>query len=221
MKKVILMLSCAAMISFVACDKKNDEAEMSRKELRDYVDSVKKADAEYSDMYWANVEAGYQAKAAKAEAASMNDEDEKKKVEEAKSDFETYKMKYSEELQKKNNEETYARNKAFRDALFGEGKIGADISFAWVNANNILGVYEKFVNVVDVNKDNYSREDWDEIKVLYEALDTRKNEVEKELATKDNMAIAKQKVRFATIKAVNRPMAKATENSEAKEMDKK
>ena len=214
------MLSCAAMISFVACEKKNDEAEVNRKELRDYVDSVKKADAEYSDTYWANVEAGYHAKAVKAEASTMNNDEEKKKVEEAKSDFEAYKAKYTEELQKKRDEEVYAKKKAFRDALFGEGKIGADISFGWVDAKNIRGVYENFVNVVDTNKDNYSREDWDEIKVLYEALDTRKNEVEKELATKDNMAIAKEKVRFVAIKAMNRPMAKEKENSDAKEMDK-
>ena len=215
------MLSCAAMISFVACEKKNDEATVTRKELRDYVDSVKKADAEYSDTYWANVEAGYHAKAVKAEAATANDEEEKKKVEEAKSDFEAYKAKYTEELRKKKDEEVYAKKQAFRDALFGEGKIGADINFSWVDASNIRGVYENFVNVVEANKDNYSREDWDEIKVLYEALDTRKNEVEKELSSKDNMAIAKQKVRFVAIKAVNRPMAKAEENSEAKDMDKK
>jgi hypothetical protein len=31
------------------------------------------------------------------------------------------------------------------------------------------------------------------------------------------MAIAKQKVRFAAIKAVNRPLAKVQENSDAKE----
>lgn len=221
MKRIVLMLSCAAMISFVACEKKNDEAAVTRKELRDYVDSVKKADAEYSETYWANVEAGYHAKAVKAEAASVNNEEEKKKVEEAKSDFEAYKAKYTEELQKKKDEEVYAKKQAFRDALFGEGKIGADISFAWVDAKNIRGVYENFVNVVEANKDNYSREDWDEIKVLYEALDTRKNEVEKELSSKDNMAIAKQKVRFVAIKATNRPMAKAEENHEAKEMDKK
>lgn len=221
MKKLVLMLSCAALISVVACEKKNDEATVTRQELKDYVDSVKKADAEYSDIYWANVEAGYQTRVAKAEAAAVNDEKEKQKVEEAKADFESYKMKYTEELQKKKDEEVYAKKKAFRDALFGEGKIGADISFAWVDAKNIRGVYENFVNVIEANKDNYSREDWDEIKVLYEALDTRKNEVEKELATKDNLAIAKQKVRFVAIKATNRPMAKAEENMEAKEMDKK
>jgi hypothetical protein len=64
--------------------------------------------------------------------------------------------------------------------LFGEGKIGDDMNFDWVNATNILGVYDQFVNTVKDNKDNYSREDWDEIKLMYEALDSRKNTVEKE-----------------------------------------
>jgi hypothetical protein len=38
-----------------------------------------------------------------------------------------------------------------------------------------LGVYDQFVNTVQTNKDKYSREDWDEIKLMYEALDSRKN----------------------------------------------
>jgi hypothetical protein len=29
-----------------------------------------------------------------------------------------------------------------RNALFGEGKIGDDMNFDWVNATNILGVYD-------------------------------------------------------------------------------
>jgi hypothetical protein len=165
MKKVVLMLSCLATMSFVACEKKNDEAKVSREELRNYVDSVKKADAEYTENYLANVEAGYKARLARAEAATVNDEEEKKKVDDAIEDFEDYKAKYNEEYQKKKNEEVYAKKQAFRDALFGAGKIGADISFAWVNAQNIRGVYENFVNVVEANKDNYTREDWDEVHV--------------------------------------------------------
>ncbi|MDB5273929.1 MAG: hypothetical protein JWO58_2296 [Chitinophagaceae bacterium] len=221
MKKIVLMLSCAAMISFVACEKKGDEAKVSQKELRDYVDSVKKNEAEYNDEHWMKVEEGYQLRLVKAEAATMHDEEEKKKVEASKEEFNTYKEKYHDEAQKKKDEEVFAKKQAFRDALFGEGKIGADISFSWVTAANIKDVYVNFVNVVDKNKDTYSREDWDEVKVLYEALDTRKNEVEKELSSKDNMTIAKEKVRFVAIKAVNRPMSKVEENHEAKEMDKK
>jgi hypothetical protein len=51
-------------------------------------------------------------------------------------------------------------------------KIGEDMNFSWVNKDNI-GIYQNFVTV-DNNKDAYSREDWDEVKLMYEALDSRK-----------------------------------------------
>jgi len=53
--------------------------------------------------------------------------------------------------------------------------------------------------------------------VLYEALDTRKNEVEKNLSTKDNLKIAKEKIRFASIESIERPLSKVSENSDAKQ----
>jgi len=185
------------------------------------VDSVKKESTEYSHEHWAKVEMGYQEHLVKAEAAAIHDEEQKKKIDEDKETFKAYKNNYESELQKKKDNEVNAKKQALRDALFGEGKIGSDISFSWVDAKNIKDVYVNFVNVVEANKMKYSREDWDEIKVLYEALDTRKNEVEKELSSKDNMVIAKEKVRFATVKSIDRPMAKVEENHEAKEMDKK
>ena len=86
-----------------------------------------------------------------------------------------------------------------------------------VTANNILSVYKNFVNTIADNKNNYTREDWDEIKVLYEALDTRKNAVEKDLATKDNLKIAGLKIKFVAIKATHRGGEKAEENKKAKE----
>lgn len=63
----------------------------------------------------------------------------------------------------------------------------------------------------------YTREDWDEIKVLYEALDTRKNEVEKDLSGSDNLKIAGLKVKFAAIKATHRAGTKGTENQDSKD----
>jgi hypothetical protein len=104
-----------------------------------------------------------------------------------------------------------------RNALFGEGKIGDDMSFSWVNAQNIHSVYQQFVHTVEDNKDSYSREDWDEIKLLYEALDSRKNTVEKEgLTSEDNRKIAGLKMKFAPMYTVNRMGAKSEENREAK-----
>ena len=63
-----------------------------------------------------------------------------------------------------------------------------------------------------------SREDWDEIKLMYEALDSRKNTVEKEGLTKeDNRKIAGLKFKFAPMLTVNRMGAKSEEMKEAKE----
>jgi ABC-type oligopeptide transport system ATPase subunit len=104
-----------------------------------------------------------------------------------------------------------------RNALFGEGKIGEDMSFAWVNAKNIHSVYQQFVHTVEKNKDSYSREDWDEIKLMYEALDSRKNTVEKEgLTGEDNRKIAGLKLKFAPMYTLNRMGAKSEETAAAK-----
>ena len=105
---------------------------------------------------------------------------------------------------------------ALRNRLFGEGVVGKDLRFGFVNSGNAKSVYEKFVNGVSDHRNSYSREDWDEIKVLYEALDNRKNAIEPELSAKDNRAIAGLKIRFASIKAWNRPGTKVEENQMAK-----
>ena len=104
-----------------------------------------------------------------------------------------------------------------RDALFGAGKIGDDMNFKWVNKDNIHEVYQNFVSTAENNKDKYSREDWDEVKLMWEALDSRKNTVEKEgLSSSDNRKIASLKIKFAPMMLVNRMGAKAAETKAAK-----
>jgi len=105
---------------------------------------------------------------------------------------------------------------SLRNRLFGEGVVGKDLKFGFVNGSNVKSVYEKFVNGVSDNRNTYSREDWDEIKVLYEALDNRKNVIEPQIKTKDNLDIARLKIRFTAIKAWNRPGTKVDENQLAK-----
>ena len=105
----------------------------------------------------------------------------------------------------------------FRNKFFKGQEIGDDMSFAWVNKDNILSVYDTFITTAIDNKDSYSREDWDEIKMMYEALDSRKNTVENEgLSSSDNMKIASLKVKFAPTYTINRTGAKSEENAEAK-----
>ncbi len=224
MKKMQLMIGAVVLAGgFSACSNSNEEAKQDATALAVYVDSVDQVTPVYTTAYWSDIDNGYKMRVEKAEKnmAAMS-ADDKAKAEASKAKYETLKAKYEMAIKEKDAADKAAvatpnYRQVLRSNLFGEGKIGSDMKFGFVTANNVKDVYEKFVNTVADNKNNYTREDWDEIKTLYEALDIRKNEVEKDLATKDNLRIAALKVKFAAIKSVERPAAKAEENMKSKD----
>jgi hypothetical protein len=209
---------------FAACNNSATEtAKQDAANLNQYVDSVESIPPVYTVANWSAVDNGYQERALKAEQtlATLEAAD-KAKVEESKAKYAALKTTYEAKLKEKEAEAKLAAatpdyRQVLRNRLFGEGKIGADMKFEFATANNLLSVYKNFVNTVADNKNNYTREDWDEIKVLYEALDNRKNAVEKDLPSGDNLKIAGLKIKFASIKATNRGGAKAEENRESKQ----
>jgi hypothetical protein len=211
-----------------------------------YVDSLEKLTPTYTVGYWNPLDSIYQARAMQAEMSLANlDAADKEKYEASKVKYAKMKADYEAKLvaeqTSSNNklQETQIAladekskdkmstnttvvvaapdyKQVLRNALFGEGKIGTDMKFDYANAQNILGIYKNFVNTVADNKKNYTREDWDEIKVLYEALDNKKNSIEKNLASADNNEIAGLKIRFASIKGIYRISAKSVENTDSK-----
>ncbi|MCP2027627.1 hypothetical protein L1276_002787 [Flavobacterium sp. HSC-32F16] len=218
MKNIKIVLGIALIaLGFTSCkDEKQEKAQKTIDSYVAYVDSVKNVSAENLKADWKAVDAEYDRRSQEAQAALADLKDNTAETEKVN----TSKVKYEEF---KNEMTTVfappapSPKQQLRNALFGEGKIGDDMSFAWVNAQNIHSVYQQFVHTVENNKDKYSREDWDEIKVLYEALDSRKNTVEKEgLTSEDNRKIAGLKVKFAPMYTLNRMGAKAEENKEAK-----
>jgi len=220
MKKVLM--GCLIAAIFMACESKPHRETSSVQDLASYVDSVNRLDEGNVSSNWSTIEKRYKTKLEQAAAADKSEE-EKTSLAESKAKYKKFRAKYTseslpEEVRSASNSDAVKPEgrRSLRNVLFGEGKIGTDMNFKWVTAKNIRQVYEHFVHSVKVNKDNFSREDWDEIKVLYEALDSRKNEVEKDLSDKDNLAIAKQKVEFAAYKTIERPLAKGKENREAK-----
>jgi hypothetical protein len=218
-KTKLLITAAITSIGFTACNTPNDAANKDAEVLTMYVDSVDNLTPVYTTEYWTVIDNGYQERALKAEAtnASLKEED-RAKAEASKTKYEVLKAKY--ELNIKENEAKASSpnfRTVLRNRLFGEGKVGDDMKFEYVTGNNIRDIYQNFVDVVADNKNSYSREDWDEINVLYEALDTRKNVVEKDLATNDNIKIAGLKVRYASIAATHRGGTKVAENAEAKQ----
>lgn len=218
MKSTNLVLGMAVVaLGFASCKgEKEKEAEKTVESYVVYVDSLENVAPEDAKANWQSIEATYELKNNQAETALLD----LKESEEARAKMEASRTKYAA-LQAQIQAETQAQmpnsKQQMRNALFGEGKIGEDMNFSWVNKDNILNVYQQFVNTVQANKDSYSREDWDEIKLMYEALDSHKNTVEKEgLTSSDNKKIAGLKLNFAPMYTLNRMGAKTEEMEEAK-----
>lgn len=211
-KLLMIPVLCA---SIVACNGDNDKARLAVNDLRSYVDSADVSSPEYTEDGWKTFNNEYESRASKIGDTSRLSEEDRTQLNTTRAKYTSYRTRYETELRTRTA--AASAKQKMRNELFGEGRLGNDLSFSFVTADNLLATYTQFVDVVAKNKDAYSREDWDEIKMLYEALDNRKNEVEKDLASKDNIKIAQQKVRFSAIKSVNRPLAKAEENEAAKQ----
>jgi hypothetical protein len=211
MKKILSIIILAfGSIAFVACSEQK-KADRSYDDYKEYVNDHRNNTENYYDREWNELEAEYNERRMKAEA-KMDEWNAEMKTEYAQlqNDWESFKYDYIAEREKKEAEQLTS---AMTAEMF-PGGIAADMSN--VTADNLLEVHTHFVNYVEMHKDNLTREQWDLVGVQWEALGARKNAVEKELKTADNMKIAEQKVKFGAIKTANMPTAKAEEKSEVK-----
>lgn len=228
MNKFVLKsgLLSVILIGIISCNKKENElADQRISELESYVDSLKSVSDEDVQANWAVIADQYDIKSSQANDALATLDEKSKTASQVRIDatntqYQEIKGNAETVAAAKTEEATATANptQSLRDRLFGAGKIGNDMSFAWVNKNNILTVYENFFQTYKDNKGDFTREDYDEIKLMYEALDNRKNTVEKEgLSGDDNAKISSIKVQFGPMFKVNRVGAKGRETAKAKE----
>ena len=186
-----------------------------------YVDSLGNVASLDAKGNWQAIDADYQMRSVEADAALANLKDKiaaQELIDASRAKYLELKAKVEADLTADQPAAVVNPKQQLRNALFGEGKIGDDMNFNWVNASNIHRVYQQFIHTAEDRKDSYSREDWDEVKLMYEALDSRKNTVEKEgLTAEDNRKIAGLKFKFAPMLKLNRMGAKSEEMKEAKQ----
>lgn len=214
--KILAMLSIGLLLTSCVDEKKLKAEKASNDYVRlvDSVTALKEADA-IANWDTINASLEYKLNQAKLELDKLEDKSSLDSItNNATTRYELFKISINEDvLENKAQNEVLFKGRA----LFGADYLADDMKFAWVNKDNILSVYDQFVSTVQKNKDSYSREDWDEIKLMYEALDTRKNTVEKNgLSSSDNSKIASLKFKFAPMYKLNRMGAKSEENAEAK-----
>jgi hypothetical protein len=213
-----VVLSVMLSVAMVSCESESEkQIDRDLTRLGVYLDSVEAATPVYTEQAWDNIQAEYNNTIAKIDVGGKEmSKDANTKLEAVKADYNKLKVDYNSHIASAKEQAANSYKTNLRKDLFGGEQIGDDKQFNFVTAQNALSVYDRFVTTVKNNKNEYSREDWDEIKVLYEALDNRKNEIEKDLATSDNLKIAKHKIQFASIQAVKRPASKIGENEDAK-----
>ena len=222
MKNTKLFLGIALVaLGFASCkDEKETQAQKTVDTYVMYVDSLGNVASLDAKGNWQAIDADYQMRSVEADAALANLKDKiaaQERIDASRAKYLELKAKVEADLAADQPAAVVNPKQQLRNALFGEGKIGDDMNFNWVNASNIHRVYQQFIHTAEDRKDSYSREDWDEVKLMYEALDSRKNTVEKEgLTAEDNRKIAALKFKFAPMLKLNRMGAKSEEMKEAK-----
>jgi len=222
----VIAVAALTALSITSC--KNEAKENAEKNVDHYVtfvDSVNNLDAAERAANWDAIASEYEMRRTAADSAAVvlgSDDKATERLNESNAKYDGVKAAAEAEAKAKADAaasaSTATTGGGLADTLFGPGAVvGNDMAFAWVNKDNILSVYQKFYETFDANKDAYSRQDLDKIKAWYEALDTRKNTVEKEgLSSSDNGKIASLKLKFAPKFKWERLTAKGEENDDAK-----
>jgi hypothetical protein len=216
--KTTLAIVAIASLGTSCMDDKKGDAEKKLDRFSIYIDSVSNVEANEIAMNWETIESNYdksRLEAKEAIATVAENSEMQAAFELSNEKYLAFKVEVNQEIAEMEMANSKLR---MRQSLLGNNFNGSDMKFTWINKDNILEVYDNFVTTVANNKDSYSREDWDEIKLMYEAIDTRKNTVENEgLTSADNRKIAGLKLKFAPMYTFNRMGAKSDENAAAKQ----
>lgn len=213
---IVGILGCTLVLS--SCTQEKTKVEQISDNFVRYVDSVSNVQTDNAVENWNEIQSEFE-KAKENVTTEIEKLEDKmsfqEMVDKAVLKYEKFKI---DVLSEKEKAVAANQKNRIREALLGSNYVENDMTFKWINKDNILNVYDNFVTIVQENKDSYSREDWDEIKLIYEAIDSRKNTVENEgLTSADNRKIAALKLKFASIYTINRMGAKSEENAKAKQ----
>lgn len=215
MKKVLFGTIIAAT-ALVACKSgNNDQAVIT--DLNNTIDSLQAVnDSLYTAEKWSEIDSKINEKMMQIDTAKL-DENGKAEYMKTKEKYNSYKMNYVTKIeeQHRNDSMKMAAAAMSNDApkmevgkvIFVNSPMKDPKDFSWVNGANCLTTYQNFYDVVN-KKGDWTSEQLEYIKTYYEDLDTRKNEIEKDMPTGDNNKVAAVKLKFAPWFATHKISAK-------------
>lgn len=208
----LTMTICAiGSLSMISCEDPNESrAENEFNEYRDYVEAESGAfdnsdDWEWDeyDNNWREYDSAYQ------EHATGVEENLEYLSEENKAEYDRMQGEYENRRSMYEQRSAEEDNNIDENSISGRMYVAVDIvdpnpdnvEFSKVTAENLRETYKNFVDYIESNKGEMTDEDWENAEIIWEALNLRKNEVEKDIPTEDNVAIGTLKVEYGALKS--------------------
>ena len=158
MKNTKLFLGIALVaLGFASCkDEKETQAQKTVDTYVMYVDSLGNVASLDAKGNWQAIDADYQMRSVEADAALANLKDKiaaQERIDASRAKYLELKAKVEADLAADQPAAVVNPKQQLRNALFGEGKIGDDMNFNWVNASNIFYTDESIItkNKIKVN----------------------------------------------------------------------
>lgn len=205
----ILIAVFATGFILSSCEDPNKlRAEREFNEYRDYVETESDIFDVENDWNWEEYEANwqeydslYQEHASEVEGnREYLSDDDISEFEQFQSQYEERKSRYEKRAASEgSNADKSLISKQMYTAMNIENS--NDIDLSGVTADNARQSYKNFVDYIEQNKKDMNQADWRNAEIIWEALNLRKNAIEEDISTKDNLAIGTLKVEYGALKS--------------------
>ena len=196
----ISMVLMGLVFSFSGCSESTAQKDKDVESLKEFVTDLKDKTENKLESGWESVDDEFEEKVEKIDGKKDDlSDDVKAEVKQLKADFaemkESYQAKFKE--QKMAMEVKLVKN--LYDVMLTDD---SNFDLMLVTEDNITPIYKSFVDELDNNKDDYTKEEWDEVNVLWDALNERKDKLEDQLPAAEKLEIAKLQARYVAFKAL-------------------
>jgi hypothetical protein len=185
-------------------DKGREQTQKSLTEFKIYVKEHKEAADKYAEEKWEDIEKEYEDKKADLDKNVQDmDKEMKQSYANAVADWEEFKNDLDSRAKAKQQEKKATELKH----TFAPDYIKTDMSN--ISGKNIVIVYTHFFNVIEKNKEVYTKEEWVIANDYWNTLNDIRDRLDeqKAISKEDNRDINEIRIKYGATKALNKPFA--------------
>lgn len=189
----LLTLLCLFSIGFSSCTVSRDrEVEDEISSFRNWVNDQAATIADRTEQDWERAKESFRVRTEEL------DQRQDKFSEELRQEYQQLKEDF-----RNLDDERVKRRRALKLAEWEANLLGGYADKSTIRRENVKQVYEYFMENVRNLESNWTDEDWEMAKMVLERLNERKDEVDENLPTEDEVAIKALQMEFHTLETAN------------------